>query len=263
MRLDMDYCGSCLRGITDQLASRAGGCTSDARGMIERVQDANHWARHSLESALAHAYPLVRWAHSEREEGASEHATEGFNWVYDPIDGAYHFLQGLPLWSSSLALVENGRTIAALVYDPAAGEMFTATAGAGAFSGERRLSASNRTALDGAVVSTTMPSFAFDGKEATDATIASITKIVPEVFSLRIMASSSLQLAYVAAGRLDAYWSLDGDVNDWLAGALLAREAGAYVANSVPSELAFGDTEVLAAAPALAGPISKLLWGIG
>lgn len=181
------------------------------------------------------------------------------SWIYDPIDGAYHYLMGLPLWSSSLALVVNGETRAAFVYDPVLDEMFTAVKGEQASLNGREIRSSDRKLLEAAVVATTMPSFKFDGRDATDATIASIQKVVPAVFSLRIMASSSLQLAYVAAGRLDAYWSMDGDVEDWLAGALLAEEAGALVTNAESGNFTIGDKSIVASGQNLSTQIAHLL----
>jgi len=260
MHVDLDACSAYLRGVTDQLAARSRTCGGDVAAIIDRVREANAWAHNALKAALSEQYPHIRWADSEREgerHRSPEHG--GSYWVYDPIDGAYHFLQGLPLWSASLALVEQGCIVASFVYDPSLKEMFTGVHGRGAFLNGEKTAVSARTVLDAAVVSATLPSFAFDGPVATEATIKSIARVVPSVFSLRLMASSSLQLAYVAAGRLDAYWSLEGDMYDWLAGALLAREAGAAVTDTNAVELDWGAASILASAPALSEAFSLLL----
>lgn len=260
MHIDPDTCSAYLRGVTEQLAGRPRRHGGNVAAMIDQVRQANAWANDALGTALSKRFPHVRWVEWERHTGP-HHKPErdGSYWVYDPVDGAYHFLQGLPLWSASLALVEKGCTVASFVYDPHLKEMFAAVSGQGAFVNGARIAASEKTSLDSAVVAATLPSFAFDGAAATEATIKAIASVVPRVFSLRLMASSSLQLAYVAAGRLDATWSLDGDMYDWLAGALLAREAGASVTDMTPSELAWGAEALLASAPALSEPLSAIL----
>lgn len=260
MQFDPDTCSAYLRGVTEQLAGRPRRSGGSVTELIDQVREANAWANDALRTALSKRFPHIHWAESERNTELHRNPEhDGSYWVYDPIDGAYHFLQGLPLWSASLALVDQGRTVASFVYDPCLKEMFVAVRGHGSFLNGKRLAASKRTTLDSAVVAATLPSFAFDGAAATEATIKSIASVVPRVFSLRLMASSSLQLAYVAAGRLDAYWSLDGDMYDWLAGALLAREAGASVTDMTSSELNWGSEALLASAPALSETLSALL----
>ena len=261
MQLDMDLCSQHLKTVTQLLRENpAERNLRDAGGMISYVKEANSRACSLLKTALAEAYPDISWGYSERTGASfSNGSGSGASWIYDPIDGAYHYLMGLPLWSSSLALVGNGETRAAFVYDPVLDEMFTAVKGEQASLNGREIRSSDRKLLEAAVVATTMPSFKFDGRDATDATIASIQKVVPAVFSLRIMASSSLQLAYVAAGRLDAYWSMDGDVEDWLAGALLAEEAGALVTNAESGNFTIGDKSIVASGQNLSTQIAHLL----
>ncbi|MFU6584999.1 inositol monophosphatase family protein, partial [Pseudomonas aeruginosa] len=131
MQLDMDLCSQHLKTVTQLLRENpAERNLRDAGGMISYVKEANSRACSLLKTALAEAYPDISWGYSERT-GASFSNGSGSeaSWIYDPIDGAYHYLMGLPLWSSSLALVVNGETRAAFVYDPVLDEMFTAVKG--------------------------------------------------------------------------------------------------------------------------------------
>jgi myo-inositol-1(or 4)-monophosphatase len=128
-----------------------------------------------------------------------------------------------------LALVEDGMTTFAAVYDPSLNELFVARAGVGATVNGNRIAVSAKTGLATAVVGTAVAPIARGDTPEFQAGLASLAGVTREVFVVRQMASASLQLAYVAAGRLDAYWELGDDVNDWLAGALLVEAAGGLV----------------------------------
>lgn len=145
------------------------------------------------------------------------------------IDGAYHYIQGLPLWSASLALVENGEVVLALVYDPTTNEMFTARRGAGTTLNGETIAISDKRVLGSAVVGMGVPIYGHGDPSVHATALAQLAAVSGKVFVVRQMASASLQLAYVAAGRLDAYWETGYDLHDWAASALLIREAGGCV----------------------------------
>jgi len=116
-----------------------------------------------------------------------------------------------------------------IVYDPALGEAFMAVAGQGATLNGERLRVSPKTDLAAAVLGTTVPPLAQVGASEHGRALAQLGAMSGEVFVIRMMAAASLQLAYVAAGRLDGYWETGRDAADWLAGSLLISEAGGRV----------------------------------
>ncbi len=178
-------------------------------------------AQRQLQEALRPLYPEVGWTGEEDRPKADAY------WLYDAIDGAYHYLQGLPLWASSLVLVRHGVPVMACVYDPTRKEMFFAEAGAGTSCEGRPVRVSQKPSLSTAVVGTAIPPLVQVGAE--DQALRPAGSIARQVFVVRPMAAVSLQLAYTAAGRLDGYWENGRDTADWLAGALLVREAGGVV----------------------------------
>ena len=222
--IDLDHCARLLKQVTDAIAADAPRHARNASvaELIDHVHAVNASADQRLRAELLALYPDIGW----RDEDSASFDTAAVHWVYDPIDGAYHYLQGLPLWSASLALVVDGRAVAAVVYDPALGELFMAEAGRGARCGSQAVRVSPKTVLAAAVAGSTVPPQLQVGAQAQQDALRLLAAVAPRVFVLRPMASTSLQLAYVAAGRLDIYWEAGNDAADWLAGALLVREAG-------------------------------------
>ena len=126
--IDLTFCGIALRAVTDELAryARRPGADDTVRGILPGLFEIAARGRAMLADILDARYADVSWGGDEMEPGLPLNTIEGRRWIYDPIDGAYHYIQGLPLWSASLALVENGEVVLALVYDPATNEMFAA-----------------------------------------------------------------------------------------------------------------------------------------
>jgi myo-inositol-1(or 4)-monophosphatase len=178
-----------------------------------------------MRAALAGLYPNIGWTPEEALPDADDY------WLYDPIDGAYHYLQGLPLWSASLVLVRGDQAAMAIVYDPALDEMFIASQGDGATCNGQPIHVSAKSELHAAVVGSAVPPLAQVGETQQAEALALLGRVARSVFVVRPMAAASLQLAYVAAGRLDAYAETGQDAADWLAGALLIREAGGMVSD--------------------------------
>jgi myo-inositol-1(or 4)-monophosphatase len=193
------------------------------------------------------------------EESGAERGTSGLTWVVDPIDGTVNFLYGIPQWAISIAVVEGEpepttwRALAGCVYAPASDEVFTASLGGGAYLNGTPLSANEGRDLSQALVAT---GFGYSaerrGKQA-----AVVAELITSVRDIRRIGSAALDLCYVGAGRLDAYYEQGLNPWDMAAGALVAAEAGATVAgwNGAPAGRAF----LLAAAPALAEGLEGLL----
>ncbi|MDE1905367.1 MAG: inositol monophosphatase [Rhodospirillales bacterium] len=217
-----------LRGITRQLAADfiAPAPDADLGSLIGGLRAINARASSWMKAGLAAAFPDIGWG---AEESRADGIESGAKWIYDPIDGAYHFVQGLPLWSASLALVVDGKTEAAFVYEPALDEMFVAKRSGGASCNGQALHTSGKTTLPTSVFATAVPPARSVSAPLSKLALRSLQIVSDNCFVVRQLGAASLQLAYVAAGRLDGYWEVGDDVNDWLAGALIVQEAGGAV----------------------------------
>lgn len=144
-------------------------------------------------------------------------------WIIDPLDGTKNFIHGIPHFAISVALEQNGEIIAGITYDPIKDEMFAAEKGCGAFMNDKRLRVSNRKVMSESLIATG-PSLVHK-----QAYVSFLTKIHSTIFGFRRMGASSLDLAYVAAGRLDAFLEMDPHIWDTAVGTLLVREAGGMI----------------------------------
>lgn len=160
------------------------------------------------------------------ESGAIGTAGAEWQWVIDPLDGTTNFSQGLPVFCVSIALQHNGSTVAGVVCAPCLGELFEATRGGGARLNGLPIACSTKTEPDMMVVATGMP---YDRAVNPDNNFANIVGVAPRVRGLRLMGSAAIDLAYTAAGFLDAYWELNLQPWDVAAGALIVEEAGGIV----------------------------------
>jgi len=260
--IDPAICAALLRGVTDQLhASKAGApAGTDVASSIRQVKQASAWAYATLKHALLAHYPEIPWSEAEMDLDLQQSAEfAAAYWVYDPIDGAYHYAQGLPLWSSSLALIRTGRVVLSFVYDPSRQEMFTACSGEGAYLNGVAIHAGTKTALAGAVVGTALPIAASPDGLALPAAADTLKRVAGHVFVVRMLASASLQLAYVAAGRLDAYWEPGRDIYDWFAGAQLVEEAGGALSDRTGAAFGFGADGIVASSLALHAALVRLV----
>ena len=188
------------------------------------------------------------------EEGSSKKGSTGITWIIDPLDGTINYLYGIPIFAVSIAASFEGRSIAGVVHDPMTGEMYSASAGNGAFldGHELRLEPSGRPlseALLGTGFSYRAPSRALQARL--------LSRVLPEVRDIRRGGSAALDLCYVGSGRLDAFY--ESELNPWdhAAGGLVAREAGASVV--MIDWLLHGSETTLAAAPGLSAPLIELL----
>lgn len=159
------------------------------------------------------------------EEGGAQGENEA-TWVIDPLDGTSNYMRGIPHFAVSIAQQVKGRTEHAVVYDVIRDELFTASRGKGAFLNQKRIRASSRASLDEAVLATAFP-FRERGL------LQSYARVFQAVFArtedFRRAGTASLDLAWVAAGRLDGYFEVAIKPWDVAAGALLVREAGGVV----------------------------------
>jgi myo-inositol-1(or 4)-monophosphatase len=169
------------------------------------------------------------------EEGAFVPDDAGRSWLLDPVDGTLNYARGLPAWCSAACLVDSSGALASAVFDPVAGELFSAARGSSARAGSLPAPA-----LGDAVVATFVDARRRDGDVA-----AGIERLLRRVGAMRSVGCGTLELAWVAAGRLDAWVQADVEPWDWHPGALLVAEAGGCVRE-------FGRWRVAARSSALA-----------
>jgi myo-inositol-1(or 4)-monophosphatase len=183
------------------------------------------------------------------EEGAEQTAANGRRWVIDPLDGTTNFLYGLPAWVVSVAVEDSGGALAGVVFDPNRDELFAAERGGGATCNGTPIRVREGAALERALVAT---GFGYESdRRARQAEV--LRSVLPAVRDVRRAGAAALDLAWVAAGRLDGYWERGLHPWDWAAGRLLVTEAGGEV-RDLP-----GDPHGLVAAePGLIGPLEEL-----
>lgn len=162
------------------------------------------------------------------EGGIQGNPDSDYLWVIDPLDGTTNFIRGIPHYAISIACMYQGKLEHAVVYDPIKQEEFTASRGRGAALNNRRIRVSSRSSLNGALIGTGIPY-----KSRNEAWIPSYTRsleaVSKQTAGIRRAGSAALDLAYVAAGRLDGFWEIGLNRWDIAAGVLLIREAGGLV----------------------------------
>src|SRR3954470_18037253 len=158
------------------------------------------------------------------EEGATREASDGSHtWIVDPLDGTTNFLHGIPQFAISIGLRREDTLIAGLVYNPANDELYIAERGKGAFLNDQRLRVAGRRTLDDCVIGCGLPHL---GRGDLELSRQELTAIQQKVAGLRRFGAASLDMAFVAAGRLDGYWERNLQPWDIAAGQIIVREAG-------------------------------------
>ncbi|OGT51082.1 MAG: inositol monophosphatase [Gammaproteobacteria bacterium RIFCSPHIGHO2_12_FULL_42_13] len=172
---------------------------------------------------IQHVYPnhAILAEESGELSGHSE-----YTWIIDPLDGTRNFVHGFPHFSISIAVLKNNQPEIGLVYDPIRQELFTASQGQGAYANNRRMRVSTAKKLDNTLIGTGFP---FRNRDKTEACFDFIKKIFSQCGDIRRTGSAALDLAYVAAGRLDAFWEMGLGPWDIAAGAILIKEAGGVI----------------------------------
>jgi myo-inositol-1(or 4)-monophosphatase len=168
----------------------------------------------------------IRKAHPDHAILAEESGPQGQNevtWIIDPLDGTTNFIHEIPHYAVSIAVRWRARLEHAVVYDPVKLEMYTASRGSGAFLNDRRVRVAGRTGLENAVIGTGIP---FRDMSYADAYFPMLREIAGKTAGIRRAGAAALDLAYVAAGRLDGFWEFGLQPWDMAAGVLLVQEAG-------------------------------------
>ena len=199
------------------------------KGRNDFVTDVDRLAEQEIIGVIRKSYP----DHAILAEESGKHGEHDTVWVIDPLDGTANFLHGFPHYCVSIGIMVRGRIDHGVIYDPLRDELFTASRGAGAQLNDRRLRVTKQKTLAGSLISTGFP---FKYHEHFPAYLATFNAVFPEVSDLRRGGSAALDLAYVAAGRVDAYWELGLQKWDLAAGILLIEEAGGVVSDFIGGE---------------------------
>lgn len=205
-----------------------------------------------VRSELKRRYP----GHTVLGEEQGRSSGDEHVWLVDPIDGTSNYLHGIPHYAISIALLVKGRVEHGVVYDPVRDELFAASRGQGTTLNSRRVRVSGRSALSSAVLGTAFP---FRHRRLLPAYRAMFDELFDQCEDVRRAGAASLDLAYVACGRLDGYWELGLKPWDTAAGALLVQEAGGVVMDIAGGDNWLQSGHVLAAPFKLITPMRKAI----
>jgi myo-inositol-1(or 4)-monophosphatase len=226
---------SALLNVMIKAAQKASRALKRDFGEVERLQvslkgpanfvtAADRRAEETLRQELEQARP--GYGFLGEEGGFREGSDKTHRWIVDPLDGTLNFLHGIPHFAISIALEREGTIVAGVVYNPVTDELFTAERGKGAFLNDQRLRVAARKRLADAVVACALP---HPSRGDVELTRNEHRAVQDEVAGLRRLGAAALDLAWVAAGRLDAYWERSLSPWDMAAGIALVREAGGFV----------------------------------
>src|SRR5438067_11029281 len=229
------------------------------KGPADFVSMADKRAEQTIVEELRNARP--DWGMLLEEGGEIAGNPDKPRWIVDPLDGTTNFLHEIPQFSISIAVEEKkasgGTEITeGLVYQPLTDESFWAEKGRGAWLQDARLRLSARRDLADSLIGTGIP-FLGRGDPAQWAKI--YTSVAPNVAGVRRFGSAALDLAWVAAGRMDGFWEDKLDLWDTAAGVLLVREAGGFVTDFRGGDRAFQRGEYVAASGTIHSKLQKLI----
>src|SRR6059058_4658164 len=228
---------SALMNVMVKAARRAGRSLKRDLGEIEKLQvslkgsanfvsAADKRAEETIYAELSKARP--GYCFIGEEGGTREGADKSHTWIVDPLDGTTNFLHGIPQFAISIGLQREGVIIAGVIYNPANDELYIAERGKGAFLNDQRLRVAGRRKLNECVVACGLPHIGRGDHEEFRREMAAIQD---RVAGLRRFGAAALDLAFVAAGRLDGYWERNLQPWDIAAGQIMVREAGGMISD--------------------------------
>jgi len=224
----------------------------EQKGRNDFVSEADRSAEAAVIETIRRHYP----DHAILAEESGEQGQSEYVWVIDPLDGTTNYLHGFPIFCVSVALMHKGRVEHGVVYDPMRQELFTASRGEGAQLDGRRIRVSGQTQLERALLGTGFPFR--DSNEALAPYLQMLEKAIKHTAGIRRCGAAALDLCYVAAGRIDAFWETGLAKWDLAAGTLIIREAGGIISGLDGSEGFLDSGHVLAGAPKVYSAVAKL-----
>ena len=260
---------SALMNVMVKAARRAGRSLKRDLGEIENLQVslkgpanfvslADKRAEEMLYDDLSKARP--GYGFIGEEGGSREGSDKSHTWIVDPLDGTTNFLHGIPQFAISIGLQREGVLIAGLIYNPANEELYTAERGKGAFLNDQRLRVAGRRQMNECVIACGLPHI---GRGDHELSRREMTAIQDKVAGLRRFGAASLDLAFVAAGRFDAYWEHNLKAWDIAAGIVMVREAGGLVSDLNGGDKFLENGDILAANTTLHKVFGSILFNKG
>ncbi|MCR5856617.1 inositol monophosphatase family protein [Mesorhizobium sp. J428] len=228
---------SAIINVMVQAATKAGRSLSRDFGEVQNLQvslkgpgdfvsQADKRAEEIIHTELSRSRPDYSFLMEESGEVVGSDSQHRF--IIDPLDGTTNFLHGIPIFAVSIGLERQGQIVAGVIYNPAMDELYTAERGGGAFLNDRRLRVGARRKLADSVIGTGIPHL---GRGHHGNFLIEMRHVMGEVAGVRRMGAAALDLAYVAAGRLDGFWETGLQPWDMAAGILMIREAGGFVSD--------------------------------
>jgi myo-inositol-1(or 4)-monophosphatase len=256
---------SALLNVMIKAARKAGRALKRDFGEIENLQvslkgpanfvtAADRKAEETLRDELTTARP--GYGFLGEEGGRHEGSDKTHTWVVDPLDGTSNFVHGIPHFAISIGLEREGTVVAGVIYNPANDDLFTAERGKGAFLNDKRLRVAARRRLADSVIACGLPHL---GRGDLALGAREIAAVQPQVAGLRRFGAASLDLAWVAAGRLDGYWERNLSAWDIAAGSIMVREAGGFITDLDGKETTPSTLDVLAGNEAIHRDMLTLL----
>lgn len=216
------------------------------KGAGDFVSRADREAEKLIKEDLRGARPNYGWLGEETGEEPGEDPTR--RWIVDPLDGTTNFLHGQPHWCVSIALEHKGEIVAGVIFDVPKDELYVAEKGGGAFMNDQRLRVSGRKRLGESLLATGIPLASRTSLLAP--ALREMARIAPQAGGIRALGAGALDLAYVAAGRVDGYWERGFKAWDVAAGILMVKEAGGFVEAIDPAKSPL-DGALVASAPGI------------
>jgi myo-inositol-1(or 4)-monophosphatase len=258
-----------MLNVAIKAARRAGNIINRASLNSERIQvtrkqhndfvtEIDQAAEAAIIDTLKDSFPDHSFLGEETGETPSSitNQTSSHVWIIDPLDGTTNFIHGFPHYAVSIALAVDGILQQAVIYDPNRDELFTATRGAGAYVNNRRLRVAGRLRMSEALLGTGFP---YREDQNVEEYLEIFAKMTRQCAGLRRPGAASLDLAYVAAGRLDGFFESGLKPWDMAAGILLITESGGLVGNYVGEEGYMQSGEIMAANPRIFGQLVTAL----
>lgn len=223
-----------------------------AKGRNDFVSEVDHRAEQIIIDAIHKVHP----DHGILAEESGSSGGDEFVWIIDPLDGTTNFLHNFPHFAVSIAIQHRSQIVHGVIFDPVRQELFTASRGEGAQLDNRRIRVSRRSDLDSALLGTGFP---FRELSSVDDYFSTLRAFMPRCAGIRRAGSAALDLAYVAAGRLDGFWEFGLKKWDMAAGALLILEAGGFVCDAGGGESYLDKGDIVAGNPKIAKKMLQTL----
>lgn len=222
------------------------------KGRNDFVTDVDRGAEEQIKHIISRHYP----SHGILAEESGGIEGEEYTWIIDPLDGTTNYLHGFPQFAVSIALAKADKLVAGVVFDPQRNELFTAVRGEGAQLNSRRIRVSKQRNLEGALLGTGIP---YSTTKNLDSYLSMLRALAIDSAGIRRAGAASLDLAYVAAGRLDGFWEIGLKPWDMAAGVLLIQEAGGRVGDLTDGANYLWNGHIVAASPKVYSAMQAVL----